>query len=384
MAYQPPDDAMSPRPSYYTSPMEWDTLSNEDFIGGQPQSNHNHQEEVTSAAIDADDLRGLTHLSNLSTSSEQDELCETGWTTLYTIGQPIVSWPDVEYPAQSHPSVQGTTLNGWNHRHLDANSVQDPDRPFETAMHPIIPSEHQSRLNDIASTEPLGPDSGMPLVSTDPWTPENSLHSLRPPQSSQLQQYGLPPPPNQATTNQTCSSEELDSHTSRTSYEVAPRINDSVVTWVAPPYRAHKRPSDTTGNGNAHSASTHDSSYGPGQTPNTVNPPMLSVWLSGVGPGSLVPGYDIGPGSSTSSIVSAVSSNVPDPVLCEHCNQPYTGEYRRGNLARHKRQKHGLAEQVYLCEEPGCEKDFKRQDARLKHYRRCHPHRAPEPLQPRN
>ncbi|KAH7095371.1 hypothetical protein FB567DRAFT_27926 [Paraphoma chrysanthemicola] len=61
------------------------------------------------------------------------------------------------------------------------------------------------------------------------------------------------------------------------------------------------------------------------------------------------------------------------------CHVRFTGKYRQGNLQRHLRLKHGSTERLYLCEQGGCEKRFKRQDARLKHYRKKHPMLAPEP-----
>jgi hypothetical protein len=64
-------------------------------------------------------------------------------------------------------------------------------------------------------------------------------------------------------------------------------------------------------------------------------------------------------------------------VSCEVCGLVFTGEYNRGSLARHRRQKHGEQEQAYSCADEECERVFKRQDARLKHYRRKHPHLAP-------
>lgn len=90
------------------------------------------------------------------------------------------------------------------------------------------------------------------------------------------------------------------------------------------------------------------------------------------------------PTRSRATSVTSASSLVPDPVVCDVCQKEYSGEYRRGNLSRHKRQKHGVVEQVYSCEEPDCVKEFRRQDARLKHYRRCHPHLVLAPLVPRH
>ncbi|KAF2661349.1 hypothetical protein K491DRAFT_450626 [Lophiostoma macrostomum CBS 122681] len=58
------------------------------------------------------------------------------------------------------------------------------------------------------------------------------------------------------------------------------------------------------------------------------------------------------------------------------CQVPFFGKYAKGNCARHRRQFHGLGTNMVVCEETGCERTFKRKDARLKHYRKHHPHRA--------
>ena len=60
-------------------------------------------------------------------------------------------------------------------------------------------------------------------------------------------------------------------------------------------------------------------------------------------------------------------------LFCNLCANKFAGEYAKGNLSRHKRQKHGDGEQSYTCQVAGCMKSFKRQDALLKHNRRSHP-----------
>jgi hypothetical protein len=64
----------------------------------------------------------------------------------------------------------------------------------------------------------------------------------------------------------------------------------------------------------------------------------------------------------------------PDVLLClkEGCAANFSGTYRRGNLQRHMRLKHGAEERTYQCEAKNCRRIFKRQDARLKHYRKQH------------
>jgi uncharacterized C2H2 Zn-finger protein len=72
------------------------------------------------------------------------------------------------------------------------------------------------------------------------------------------------------------------------------------------------------------------------------------------------------------------TSDTPDDLRCPTCHASFNGTYRRGNLSRHIRQKHGLIPtRPYVCEEDGCSKVYYRQDARLKHYRKQHPHLAP-------
>lgn len=68
-----------------------------------------------------------------------------------------------------------------------------------------------------------------------------------------------------------------------------------------------------------------------------------------------------------------------DRALCDRCGQTFTGAYRRGNLSRHYRQYHG-GPKKYTCEAHDCPKAFQRLDARLKHYRKCHPHLAHPPV----
>ncbi|KAH7080298.1 hypothetical protein BKA63DRAFT_240427 [Paraphoma chrysanthemicola] len=68
------------------------------------------------------------------------------------------------------------------------------------------------------------------------------------------------------------------------------------------------------------------------------------------------------------------TSDTPADLLCPDCSQKFVGEYRRGNLLRHMRSSHSGLSREYHCEAEGCERVFKRQDARLKHYRNKHPH----------
>ncbi|KAF2018141.1 hypothetical protein BU24DRAFT_421140 [Aaosphaeria arxii CBS 175.79] len=63
------------------------------------------------------------------------------------------------------------------------------------------------------------------------------------------------------------------------------------------------------------------------------------------------------------------------PLVCgvAGCTTTFTKGYTRGSRARHIRSHHSIPE--FICE-AGCGKVYRRQDARLKHYRKCHPHLA--------
>ncbi|PVI08529.1 hypothetical protein DM02DRAFT_722749 [Periconia macrospinosa] len=80
----------------------------------------------------------------------------------------------------------------------------------------------------------------------------------------------------------------------------------------------------------------------------------------------------------------AKSTTIPDELGCpiDDCTARFHGEYRKSNLARHIRLRHDRGGRTYACE-GGCGKIFNRQDARLKHYRRQHPHLASAPPIPR-
>ncbi|OAL50576.1 hypothetical protein IQ07DRAFT_587228 [Pyrenochaeta sp. DS3sAY3a] len=80
----------------------------------------------------------------------------------------------------------------------------------------------------------------------------------------------------------------------------------------------------------------------------------------------------------SNSVASSPSSTSSEPSICEICGNVYSGVYSRGNLARHLRLKHGEKVVVYECEIPGCGREFFRQDARLKHYRKYHKHLVEE------
>lgn len=65
------------------------------------------------------------------------------------------------------------------------------------------------------------------------------------------------------------------------------------------------------------------------------------------------------------------------------CDVVFSGNYRQGNLQRHKRFLHRKNPVAYPCTDSNCHRSFKRSDARLKHYRKCHAHSAPKPIEHR-
>jgi hypothetical protein len=76
---------------------------------------------------------------------------------------------------------------------------------------------------------------------------------------------------------------------------------------------------------------------------------------------------------STHRAPSPATSPSPFPVvLCGQCGVEFTGRYRRGNLRRHVKYAHNGAK-AFQCWVEGCNKDFRRNDAWLKHARKHHP-----------
>ncbi|KAF2267027.1 hypothetical protein CC78DRAFT_102149 [Lojkania enalia] len=72
----------------------------------------------------------------------------------------------------------------------------------------------------------------------------------------------------------------------------------------------------------------------------------------------------------TNGLVASYSPHVGQclPRYCQQCNQKFTGTYSKGNLDRHRREKHSgssAARSVYKCS--SCHKKYKRADARKKH-----------------
>jgi len=91
--------------------------------------------------------------------------------------------------------------------------------------------------------------------------------------------------------------------------------------------------------------------------------------------------YDIG--LSPHKVSQETSAQCEARLHCAErgCRATFLGTYAKGSLARHRRLKHGSYQhnegREYVCEEPGCSKSYKRQDARLKHYRKAHRHLDP-------
>ncbi|KAH8712101.1 hypothetical protein GQ44DRAFT_426653 [Phaeosphaeriaceae sp. PMI808] len=124
-------------------------------------------------------------------------------------------------------------------------------------------------------------------------------------------------------------------------------------------------------------------SYWEGQ----INNPYLGdrVWHSFTIPKMLEATGSRSP-SPCPSNASGASSAGPDILACTQpaCSATFRGRYRRGTLQRHMRLKHPQTqsqEKEYQCQ--SCSKVYKRQDARLKHYRRRHPQLLPTPVHPR-
>lgn len=82
--------------------------------------------------------------------------------------------------------------------------------------------------------------------------------------------------------------------------------------------------------------------------------------------------------SETSELPDIGSEKDAEHLVCHelNCNAVFSGSYRKGNLARHIRLFHRREQAEYPCMESTCNRVFKRQDARLKHCRKHHPHIA--------
>ena len=97
-----------------------------------------------------------------------------------------------------------------------------------------------------------------------------------------------------------------------------------------------------------------------------ATPPVGPPWM-------FVTEASLSPSPSVKSSTSISETNTT--LSCEHCSMEFSGLYARGNFARHRRHKHN-SPRVFTCEDEDCDRVFRRQDARLKHYRKHHPHLA--------
>jgi hypothetical protein len=97
-----------------------------------------------------------------------------------------------------------------------------------------------------------------------------------------------------------------------------------------------------------------------------------------------VPTSEFGNPSGNSLSTQEVIPLIPDILYCDDCSRPFKGYWRKGNLVRHKDTQHGGEHRTNIafpCEVEGCDRTYRRTDARLKHYRRRHRNLAMGPVQ---
>ncbi len=69
--------------------------------------------------------------------------------------------------------------------------------------------------------------------------------------------------------------------------------------------------------------------------------------------------YEPSPGSPGSLIAFPdTKDHIPEVLACTDCSQEFTGTYRKGNLARHRRQRHKQQMNRFPCKQLGCGKIF--------------------------
>lgn len=205
------------------------------------------------------------------------------------------------------------------------------------------------------------------MRSDDPWSTYNTAPGSSAGDNSQAA-YPTNPTPGQQSYYDGSSASEWRSDkytTSRSSMDDREPLVDSVGTLTGPVELVVPLPVDI-GYGHQHPQG-----------------PVQGQLLHAQSTSPPVPGQDVPSLSRSIASSERTTSPGPDPIFCPICGNRYSGEYRRGNLSRHVRQKHGEVMQSYPCEDPDCTKTFCRQDARLKHYRRRHPHLATGPPVPR-
>jgi hypothetical protein len=77
----------------------------------------------------------------------------------------------------------------------------------------------------------------------------------------------------------------------------------------------------------------------------------------------------------------SLASETLETLSCQDCDKTFRGDYRKGNLGRHRRTQHcGGQLHVFACEDLQCQRRFRRKDALLKHYRRRHPELSGGPI----
>ena len=82
----------------------------------------------------------------------------------------------------------------------------------------------------------------------------------------------------------------------------------------------------------------------------------------------------------SSDAPSPTSTASTDGIECPNCDSAFTGKWQKTNFNRHLRLKHaGETIVQYACEDDYCARSFNRKDARLKHYRKAHPHLSSGP-----
>jgi len=57
--------------------------------------------------------------------------------------------------------------------------------------------------------------------------------------------------------------------------------------------------------------------------------------------------------------------------VCQVCGQHFRGRHGKGNLTRHWNSQHGGRDKL-KCDFPGCDKTFRRSDAKGKHFKASH------------
>ena len=83
----------------------------------------------------------------------------------------------------------------------------------------------------------------------------------------------------------------------------------------------------------------------------------------------------------STDVLGSESPALPETLVCNvlNCTQEFSGEFRKGNMARHLRYTHGRGGPRYVCAETSCGRTYRRSDSLLVHYRKYHPWLASAP-----